>query len=108
HIETYLSYIEAVRTSDAAGRQAAPEALHQNHITLAEFLPGAIPGVSQAHHEELMSRHVSALINQVDAAAAGDHVRAVTVTREAYAQMFVVGDVVGAGIADQFPDRFVD
>jgi hypothetical protein len=108
HIETYLAYIEAVRTSDAAGRQAALESLHRYHVTLAEFLHGAIPGLSQADIEELISHHVSALINQVDAAAAGDHVRAVTVTREAYAQMFVVGDALGSGIADEFPDRFGD
>jgi hypothetical protein len=108
HIETYLAYIQAVRTSDAAGRQAALESLHQYHITLANFLHGAIPGLSQADIEELISHHVSALINQVDAAAAGDHVRAVTVTREAYAQMFVVGDALGGGIADEFPNRFGD
>jgi hypothetical protein len=108
HVETYLAYIVAVRTSDTAGRQTALESLHGYHVTLAEFLHGAIPGLSQADIEELISHHVSALINQVDAAAAGDHVRAVTVTREAYAQMFVVGDALGAGIADQFPDRFGD
>jgi hypothetical protein len=108
HIETYLAYIQAVRTSDAAGRKAALESLHRYHITLAEFLHKAIPGVSQADIEELISHHVTALINQVDAAAAGDHVRAVTVTREAYAQMFVVGDALGNGIADEFPDRFGD
>jgi hypothetical protein len=47
-------------------------------------------------------------VNQVDAAAAGDHVRTVAVTREAYAQMFVVGDALGRGIASQFPERFGD
>jgi hypothetical protein len=108
HIETYVRYIEAVRTGDASARQTALESLHRYHVTLAEFLHGAIPGLSQADIEALISHHVSALINQVDAAAAGDHVRAVTVTREAYAQMFVVGDALGGAIADQFPKRFRD
>ena len=108
HIETYIAYIEAVRTSDAAGRQAALTALHGYHVRLAEFLHGAIPGLSQADIEGLISHHVSALISQVDAAAAGDHVRAVTVTREAYAHMFVVGDALGGEIANQFPKRFGD
>jgi hypothetical protein len=108
HIETYVAYIEAVRTSDAAARQAALESLHGYHVTLAKFIHGAIPGLSQADVEGLISHHVSALISQVDAAAAGDNVRAVTVTREAYGQMFVVGDALAAGIADEFPDRFGD
>jgi hypothetical protein len=108
HIEAYVQYIEAVRTQDASARQTALESLHRYHMTLAEFIHGAIPGLSRAQIEGLISHHVSALISQVDAAAAGDYVRAVTVTREAYAQMFVVGDALGAGIADQFPKRFGD
>jgi hypothetical protein len=108
HIEAYVQYIEAVRTGDASARQAALELLHRYHQTLAEFLHGAIPGLSQAQIEGMISHHVSALISQVDAAAAGDYVRAVTVTREAYAQMFDVGDALGDGIADQFPRRFGD
>jgi hypothetical protein len=108
HIETYLQYIDAVRAGDAAGRQSALESLHGYHVTLAKFLHDAIPDLSQADVEALISHHVTALINQVDAAAAGDEERAVTVTREAYGQMFVVGDALGNGIADEFPDRFSD
>jgi hypothetical protein len=108
HIDTYLAYIVAVRNGDAAGRQSALESLHQYHMALAEFLHNAVPSLSVADLETLISHHVSALINQVDATAAGDHVRAVTVTREAYAQMFVVGDALGSGIADEFPERFDD
>jgi hypothetical protein len=108
HVETYVHYIEAVRTGDASARQMALASLHRYHVTLAEFLHRAIPGLGQAQIEDMIGHHVSALISQVDAAAAGDQVRAVTVTREAYSQMFVVGDVLGNGIADQFPKRFGD
>ena len=108
HVDTYLQYIEAVRTQDATARQATLASLHSYHVQLAAFLHGAIPKLSQADLEALISHHVTALINQVDAAAAGDHVRTVAVTREAYAQMFVVADALGNGIADQFPGRFDD
>lgn len=108
HIVTYLAYIDAVRDNDAGARQATLMSLHEYHIALADFLHGAIPGLARADVEQLISHHVTALINQVDAAAAGDYVRAVTVTREAYAQMFVVGDALGNGIADEFPERFAD
>ena len=108
HVKAYLEYIEAVRNGDAGARQSALASLHNYHMTLAEFLHGAIPSLSVADLESLISHHVAALVNQVDAVAASDHVRAVTVTREAYAQMFVVGDAIGSGIAAQFPERFGD
>ena len=108
HVTTYLSYIDAVRDGDGAARQAALASLHIYHVTLADFLHTALPSLSTSDLESLISHHVAALVNQVDAAAAGDHVRTVTVTREAYAQMFVVGDALGNGIAVQFPERFGD
>jgi hypothetical protein len=108
HITTYLAYIEAVREGDEAGRADALASLRSYRTTLAEFLNTAIPALSRADLEALISHHVTALINQVDAAAAGDHERTVAVTREAYAQMFEVGDALGTAIADQFPDRFTD
>jgi hypothetical protein len=108
HVTSYLGYIDAIRDGDEAARQAALESLHAYHVTLADFLHSAIPSLSVADLESLISHHVAALVNQVDAAAARDHVRAVTVTREAYAQMFVVGDALGSGIAAQFPERFGD
>jgi hypothetical protein len=108
HVTSYLRYIDAVRDGDVAARQAALGSLHTYHVTLAEFLHSAIPSLSVSDLESLISHHVAALVNQVDAAAAGDHVRTVTVTREAYAQMFVVGDALGNGIAAQFPERFGD
>ena len=108
HVTIYLAYIEAVREGDEAGRADALASLHSYHTALAEFLNAAIPALSVADLEALISHHVTALINQVDAAAAGDHERTVAVTREAYAQMFEVGDALGTAIANQFPDRFSD
>ncbi len=108
HVTTYLAYIEAVREGDDAARADSLASLHSYHSALAEFLNTAIPALSRADLEALISHHVTALVNQVDAAAAGDHERTVAVTREAYAQMFVVGDALATAIADQFPDRFRD
>ena len=108
HITTYLAYIEAVREGDEAARADALASLHSYHTALAEFLNAAVPALSVADLEAMISHHVTALINQVEAAAAGDHERTVAVTREAYAQMFEVGDALGTAIANQFPDRFSD
>ena len=108
HIETYLGYIGAVRSRNAAGRTAALRDLQVYHTAVAEFVHAAAPALSVRDVEALISHHVTALINQVDASAAGDHVRSVSVTREAYAHMFEVGDALGTAIADQFPERFPD
>ena len=108
HIDAYLRYIDGVRSGDAARRIAALDELKGYATTLAEFLHNAAPALSVQDLETLISHHVTALINQVDAAAAGDYERSVAVTREAYAHMFKVGDALGTAIADQFPDRFKD
>jgi hypothetical protein len=108
HIDLYLQYIEAVRAGDSETRQQALDQLEQYHTELATFLHGAIPALSVEDLESLIRHHVTALINQVDAAAAGDYERSVAVTREAYRHMFEVGDALGNAIADQFPDRFAD
>jgi hypothetical protein len=108
HVKAYLAYIDAIRHGDEAARKAALESLHAYHMTLADFLHSAIPSLSVSDLQSLISHHVAALVNQVDATAAGDHVRTVAVTREAYAQMFVVGDALGSGIAAEFPERFGD
>lgn len=108
HIDAYLRYIDGVRSGDAARRTAAFDDLKGYPTTLAEFLHNAAPALSVRDLETLISHHATALINQVDAAAAGDHERSVAVTREAYAHMFKVGDALGTAIADQFPDRFQD
>ena len=108
HIDAYLRYIDGVRSGDAARRIAAFDELRSYATTLAEFLHNAAPALSVRDLETLISHHVTALINQVDAAAAGDYERSVAVTREAYAHMFKVGDALGTAIADQFPNRFKD
>lgn len=108
HIDAYLRYIDGVRSGDAARRTAALDELNGYPTTLAEFLHNAAPALSVQDLETLIRHHATALINQVDAAAAGDHERSVAVTREAYAHMFKVGDALGTAIADQFPDRFED
>jgi uncharacterized protein YukE len=108
HITSYLNYIDAIRSSNTAARATSLGELQRYPPSLAEFLHGAVPALAVADLEPLIAHHVSALINQVDATVAGDNVRSVTVTREAYAHMFAVGDALGSGIADQFPNRFKD
>ena len=108
HIATYLRYVDAVRSGNTTDRAAALAELRSYPLTLAQFLHGAIPALRVTDVETLLSHHVSALISQVDATAAGDSVRSVAVTREAYAHMFLVGDVLGTAIANQFPERFRD
>ena len=108
HIGAYLAYIDGIRRGDEEKSGAALAVLHDYHTELAEFLHQAAPALSVGDLETLIAHHVMALINQVDAEAAGDHDRSVAVTRDAYAHMFVLGDALGTAISEQFPDRFED
>jgi hypothetical protein len=108
HVAAYLVYIEAVRADDAEEQERALELLHGYHVDIADFLASANPEIDRAAVEELIRQHVEALIGQVDAYAAGDHRRSVTIVREAYGHMFTVADALADAIARQFPDRFRD
>jgi hypothetical protein len=108
HIDAYLAYIEAIRSQDATKRSAALDELHGYHDRLARLIHELVPALRIRDVKPMIGHHVTALINMVDATAAGDHERSVDVTREAYAHMFDVGDALGNAIADQFPDRFAD
>jgi hypothetical protein len=108
HVDAYLGFIDAFAQGDEAGREAALMTLHAYHEEIAAFLAAANPHLPQAAVSDLIRRHVQALITQVEATEAGDHVRAVATIRSAYAFMFDVGDALAGGIAAQFPDRFRD
>jgi hypothetical protein len=106
HVDAYLAFIDAYAAGDDAGREAALMTLHAYHEEIATFLATANPHLPRAAVSDLIRRHVQALITQVEATEAGDHVRAVATIRSAYGFMFDVGDALAAGIAAQFPDRF--
>jgi hypothetical protein len=106
HVNAYLAYIDAYSASDEAARASALATLHGYHDRIAAFLSDANPHLSRRAVSDLISRHVQALITQVEATAEGDHVRAVATIRGAYAHMFDVGDALSAAIAAQFPEKF--
>ena len=62
---------------------------------LAEATNDALPA-STVHHE--LQMHVDQLIQQTDAYAAGDYVRAFELERQSYAHMFPLGKTLAAGI----------
>jgi phosphoglycolate phosphatase-like HAD superfamily hydrolase len=108
HTDAYIAYIAGVRDDDAEAQQQALAQLHGYHVEIASFLADANPNLDEAAVQELIRQHVEALIGQVDAYAAGDYRRSMTIVRDAYAHMFTVGDALADAIAAQFPGRFAD
>jgi hypothetical protein len=106
HVDAYLAFIDSYVTDDAAARSRALMDLHDYHDEIAGFLSDANPYLTREAVSGLIRQHVQSLIAQVEATAAGDHVRAVATVRSAYDFMFEVGDALSAAIARQFPDQF--
>jgi hypothetical protein len=106
HVEAYLAFIDSYVSDDATARSEALMTLHDYHDEIARFLADANPYLTREAVSGLIRRHVQSLIAQVEATAAGDHVRAVAMVRSAYDFMFEVGDALAAAIALQFPDQF--
>ena len=106
HVGAYLDFIDSYVNDDATARSEALMTLHDYHEEIAAFLADANPHLTREAVSGLIRRHVQSLIAQVEATAAGDHVRAVAMVRSAYDFMFEVGDALAAAIALQFPDQF--
>jgi hypothetical protein len=106
HVIAYLDFIDAYAQDDDAARSRALMALHAYHNEIATFLAAANPHLTETGVSDLIRRHVQSLITQVEATAAGDHVRAIATVRSGYAFMFEVGDALSSAIAAQFPDKF--
>ena len=108
HTAAYLEYIEAFDEADDAAKAEALATLRDYPDEFATFISAANPNLPEEAVQDLIRRHGEALISQVDAYAARDYPRSVTIVAEAHTHMFDVADALADGIAAQFPDRFSD
>jgi hypothetical protein len=108
HTRAYLNYIKAFAANDSSGKARALAVLRGYAAEFAAFISAANPKLPRSDVEALIRSHGESLITQVDAYAARDYRRSVTIVSEAHNHMFTVGDALANGIAAQFPDRFTD
>ena len=105
HIGMFVAYTTALAKDDDAAKQAAADDLAGYTESFGEFLATATDGDAEAYQSAL-EKHVADLAGALDAADAGDAEQAWSLTRDAYAHMYMTGDALVAAIVAQNPDKF--
>ena len=100
HIGFFVDYTVALAKKDKAGQTKAVGNLPRYTKEHGAFLAGATGLPKLAVQNDLLG-HVLELKNQLDAYAAGDYTKAANIYRNAYAHMFMTGDLLAGAIAKQ-------
>jgi hypothetical protein len=100
HINFFVDYTVATAKKDKAGQSKAVANLTKYTKMHGAFLAGATGLPKLAVQNDLLG-HVLELKNQLDAYAAGNYTKAANIYRDAYAHMFMTGDLLAGAIAKQ-------
>ena len=100
HINFFVDYTVALAKKDKAGQAKAVQNLTTYTKMHGAFLAGATGLPKLAVQNDLLG-HVLELKNQLDAYAAGNYGKASALYRDAYAHMFMTGDLLAGAIAKQ-------
>ena len=100
HINFFVDYTVATAKKNKAGQNKAVANLTTYTKMHGAFLAGATGLPKLAVQNDLLG-HVLELKNQLDAYAAGDYTKAANIYRDAYAHMFMTGDLLAGAIAKQ-------
>ena len=100
HIGFFVDYTVATAKKNKAGQSKAVANLTRYTKEHGAFLAGATGLPRLAVQNDLLG-HVLELKNQLDAYAAGDYTKAANIYRDAYAHMFMTGDLLAGAIAKQ-------
>ncbi len=99
HIGFFVDYTVATAKHDKAGQAKAVKNLQKYTVEHGKLL-GRNRAASQGRHAGLLA-HVLELKGQLDAYAAKDYAKAGKIYQEAYAHMFMTGDLLAGAIAKQ-------
>ncbi len=105
HIRFFVDYTTGVAKNDKAMQSKAVGNLKAYIEAFSAFLAKAT-GLPQAALRSGIDEHVMQLMGQLDQYAAGGYASAYTTANAAYEHMFMTGDTLAGGIADQSPDKF--
>lgn len=100
HIGFFVDYTVAVAKKDTAGQKKAVANLTRYTKEHGALLAGATGLPKLAVQNDLLG-HVLELKNQLDAYASGNYTKAANLYRDAYAHMFMTGDLLAGAIAKQ-------
>ena len=100
HINFFVDYTVALAKKNKAGQNKAVANLTTYTKMHGAFLAGATGLPKLAVQNDLLG-HVLELKNQLDAYNAGNYTKAANLYRDAYAHMFMTGDLLSGAIAKQ-------
>jgi hypothetical protein len=104
HIGFFVEYVQATAANDEAGKKNALTQLAQYRDDFAGFLAGATK-LPQSALAEGLQMHVNHLVKAFDSYVAKDYTTAYDTIREAYAHMYMTGDLLSGAIAREYPDK---
>ena len=105
HIRFFVNYTVALAQKNRPAQRRAVGNLRAYIEAFSGFLSKAT-GLPQSALRKSITEHVMQLKGQLDAYNAGNFKRSYTITRAAYAHMFMTGDTLAGAIAKQFPRKF--
>lgn len=100
HVNFFVDYTVALAKKNKAGQNKAVANLKTYTVKHGDFLATATGLPKTAVRNDLLA-HVLELKGQLDAYAKGDYTKAGALYREAYAHMFMTGDLLAGAIAKQ-------
>ncbi len=105
HIGFFVDYTVGLAKKDKAMQQKAVGNLKGYIESFSSFLATATE-LPQPALRGAINEHVGHLKGQIDSYSQGDYPEAYGLLREGYAHMFMTGDTLADGIANQSPEKF--
>ena len=105
HVGFFVDYTVGLAEKDKAAQQKAVDNLTAYTEAISVFLSDAT-GLPREALVPAFQEHIAQLKGQIDAYAQGNYAAAYRELRNAYGHMFMSGDTLAGGIADQMPDTF--
>jgi hypothetical protein len=107
HLDQFVAYAEADAKGDAAGKQAALNAIQTGYtIPLAQYLAKANPNLPENTLQTLLSQHVAMTAQIIDDHVQGNYTQEATDMNSADQMMTKIFSTLANAIVKQYPSKF--
>jgi hypothetical protein len=106
HITDAVPVLTAAKAGDSAALKTAVAAWYANANQIGDFLAAANPNWNKTDMESMMQSHITQTIAYASDALTGDYTKAIADYGIAEQHMQEMGDMLSAGLIQQFPKNF--
>jgi hypothetical protein len=107
HITGAVAILQAAKAGDSAAQDQAVTAEYANANAIGDFLAAANPANwAKADMEAMMTTHIDQTLVYATDLLTGDYAQGIADYGTAEAHMVEMGDMLSAGIVNQFPKQF--